>query len=306
VSAPAPRATPPQTRPPVEPIEPLPAPARAPRVLALAMMAVAILGIVSSLTPRLRSRADLLNPIVPGAVQDVAAAATLALSVMLLILAGGLRRRKHRAWQLSVVALAGVALFHVAKGLDVEESVLSIALLGALIVYRSSFDIEGDPETPYTFLRHALAAVAGLILLGVFLIETQSMLSGDSLPLVQALGDLARSAIGLETGHLTGHGARRAGRARRLRDRRRRLAAPALAQAARAVRPPARARPGGRDAPRARARRGLARLLRAPARQGLLLLGGPRALHRLPGLRRRRDDLGRPDRRSVRRPGALA
>ena len=153
-------------------------------------------------------------------------AATLALSVMLLILAGGLRRRKHRAWQLSVVALAGVALFHVAKGLDLEESALSIALLGALIVCRSSFDIEGDPETPYTFLRHALAALAGLVLLGVLLIETQSML----------VGRLAAARAGARRPRPLGHRPRggppdrprRARRARcspRLRDRRRRLAA---------------------------------------------------------------------------------
>jgi lysyl-tRNA synthetase, class II len=179
---------------------------RAPNLLALAMAAVAILGILSAITPALRNRVEVLSPIMPPQARAVAAALTLTLCILLLILAGGLRRRKRRSWQASVVALSLVAVLHIVKGLDLEEAAASVALLAGLIVFRDAFDVEGDPETPTMFARHLAAAVAGVFVLGFLLIEGQSFLSGDALPPIRVVSELLHDVIGLGPDHLQGRG----------------------------------------------------------------------------------------------------
>ena len=75
----------------------------APRLLALGLALIGLLGIASAITPSLRERNDVLGSLVPGEVRTVAAGATLAISLALLIVAGGLLRRRHRSWQAAVV-----------------------------------------------------------------------------------------------------------------------------------------------------------------------------------------------------------
>jgi lysyl-tRNA synthetase class 2 len=180
---------------------------RAPRLLAVALALVGVLGVVSSITPRLRARSEVLYSLIPPTASNVATALALALSVGLLILAGSLRRRKRRAWQLAVAALGGVALLHVAKGLDLEESGASLLLLAALAVFREDFDVEGDPETPTTFARQALAVLAGGAILGLLLVEGQSFLAGDALPLEKAFTEILHGYAGLGPDRLEGRGA---------------------------------------------------------------------------------------------------
>jgi lysyl-tRNA synthetase class 2 len=185
----------------------------APRLLALGLALIALLGVASSITPALRERNDVLGSLVPGEVRSVAAGATLATSVALLIVAGGLLRRRHRSWQAAVVMVSAVAVLHLVKGLDFEEASASLLLLAGLIVWRRDFDVEGDPETPGTFRRHAVYALAGLIVLGFLLIEGQSMLAGDLLPPVQASVELLHNTFGLGPERLEGRGSTAVSRA---------------------------------------------------------------------------------------------
>jgi lysyl-tRNA synthetase class 2 len=177
------------------------------RLLSIGLAVVAVLGIVSSLTPRLRSRAEVINSVVPESFSEVATVLALAISVMLLIVAGGLRRRRRRAWQAAVCMLTGVALMHVVKGLDFEEAAASLLLLLGLVVYRDAFDIEGDPETPATFRRHALLAVGGLVVMSILLIELQSLMMGDTLSPIQWSSEFLHSVAGLGPDRLEGRGA---------------------------------------------------------------------------------------------------
>ena len=185
----------------------------APRLLALGLALIALLGVASSITPALRERNDVLGSLVPGEVRTVAAGATLATSVALLIVAGGLVRRRHRSWQAAVVMVAAVAVLHVVKGLDLEEAAASLLLLAGLLIWRRDFDVEGDPETPATFRRHAAYALAGLVVLGFLLIEGQSMLEGDLLPPVQASVELLHNTFGLGPERLEGRGSTAVSRA---------------------------------------------------------------------------------------------
>ena len=131
----------------------------------------------------------------------------------LLIVAGGLVRRRHRSWQAAVLMVATVAVLHIVKGLDVEEATASLVLLAGLLVWRRDFDVEGDPETPRTFRRHLAIALAGLLVLGFLLIEGQSLLEGDLLPPVQATVELLHNVVGLGPERLEGRGSTAVSRA---------------------------------------------------------------------------------------------
>ncbi len=185
----------------------------APRLLALGLALIGLLGIASPITPSLRERNDVLGSLFPGSVRSIATGATLAISVALLIVAGGLVRRRHRSWQAAVVMVSVVAVLHIVKGLDVEEATASLVLLAGLLIWRRDFDVEGDPETPRTFRRHLAVAVAGLLVLGFLLIEGQSLLEGDLLPPLQATIELLHNVAGLGPERLEGRGSTAVSRA---------------------------------------------------------------------------------------------
>ena len=128
--------------------------------------AVGVLSIASALTPSLANRIDLVQGVLPPGLPEVARWVALAFGLALVWLAGSLSRGKHRAWQLAVVLVAGVAVAHLAKGLDAEEAGMSVALLAALVTYRKHFDVPGDPETrPLVLNMLALGSLLGVIVL---------------------------------------------------------------------------------------------------------------------------------------------
>src|SRR5581483_2864863 len=105
-----------------------------------------------------------LPPGVPHAARIVA----LAFGLALIWLSRSLARRRYRAWQLAVVLVVGSAIAHLAKGLDFEEAAISLALLAALVRYRTRFDVPGDPQAARPLLLIGLvAAAAGAVALGV-------------------------------------------------------------------------------------------------------------------------------------------
>jgi lysylphosphatidylglycerol synthetase-like protein (DUF2156 family) len=118
-----------------------------PVLLAWLATAAGILSIVSSLTPEMADRVDLVNGVLPPGVPDFARTVALALGVGLVWLSRGLARRKRRAWWLAVVLVSLSALAHLAKGLDFEESVSHLLLLVALWRSRRQFVAPGDPAT---------------------------------------------------------------------------------------------------------------------------------------------------------------
>jgi lysyl-tRNA synthetase class 2 len=116
-----------------------------------------LVSVVSAATPASRQRLHFLVELLPRFAPESARAATIAVGVVLLMLAGGLRRRKRRAW-LVAVALAGLAcVLHLVKGLDVEESTVCAAVVVLLLGTREAFAGVPDPRT----WRHVLVMSAG-------------------------------------------------------------------------------------------------------------------------------------------------
>jgi lysyl-tRNA synthetase, class II len=160
-------------------------------LLAWAAAAVGVIGIVSALTPELADRYDAVRGVLPPGVPTAARVLALAFGIALLWLSRSLARRRRRAWQLAVVLVVASAAAHLAKGLDVEEAVISLLLLGALLRYRSRFDVPGDPRSVGPVVGILLAACAvGAVTVGI-------ELRGGELP--DRVGDLF-AALGLLAG----------------------------------------------------------------------------------------------------------
>lgn len=134
-------------------------------VLAAATALVGVVSLVSTLTPDLADRARLVRSFLPAGFPELARVLALSLGLALLLLSRSLARGRRRAWTLALVAVVGVTLAHLAKGLDFEESIVSLLLLFGLLHYRSHFDAPGDPAArrPVAGTLVAVAAMVAVI-----------------------------------------------------------------------------------------------------------------------------------------------
>ncbi|HEY5479384.1 MAG TPA: phosphatidylglycerol lysyltransferase domain-containing protein, partial [Gaiellaceae bacterium] len=139
-------------------------PPRAESMLAAATALVGVLALVSALTPDLTNRADLVRSVLPPGFPELARVLALSFGLALLLLSRSLARGRRRAWTLALAAVIGVAIAHLAKGLDFEESIISLLLLVGLLRYRSHFDAPGDPAArrPVAGTLLAVTAMVGL------------------------------------------------------------------------------------------------------------------------------------------------
>jgi lysyl-tRNA synthetase class 2 len=140
---------------------------RAPFLLSLIAALAGVVGLVSAMTPEWSGRLSTMQEFLSPAGPQVADGLTVAASFGLLLLARGLARRRHRAWQAAIVLLAVASVLHVLKGLDVEEAVFDLLVLGLLWWRREDFDAAGDPLGPPRAGRAALGALLGLYLYGL-------------------------------------------------------------------------------------------------------------------------------------------
>jgi len=186
-----------------------------PRLLSWATALVGAVAIFSAATPEIADRSRTVRSLLSQGFPDFARTLTLALGIGLLLLARGLARRRRRAWQLAVALVLATAVTHVAKGLDVEEAVGSLALVAALLLARREFVAPGDREAvrPLFQVVLALAAVVPIAVLHVHGEVAYSDRVDDAILLL--IGALALRALALWLRPL-------AERARQLPDERRR------------------------------------------------------------------------------------
>ena len=133
-------------------------------MLAWAAAAVGAIGVVSALTPEMADRVKLVRGVLPPGFPEAARVGAMAFGLGLIWVSRGLARRRRRAWQLGIAIVVVSAVAHLAKGLDVEEATISLALLVALVRYRSRFDVPGDPAAarPLLAVGAALGATASV------------------------------------------------------------------------------------------------------------------------------------------------
>jgi lysyl-tRNA synthetase class 2 len=188
-----------------------------PLLAAVAAATIALVDLLSALTPNVAWRGHLLLKI--EAVQELRVFHALAIpvAVVLLVSAYYLARRRLRALQLAITLLVALGIFNLFKGLDVEEAVGDLAVALLFWLGRGSFYVEHDPLSRRSGLvRAPLAAGAGLLAsfalvvaaagkasLGTVVRETADLLLWQQGPLTfrDELGrlDLAVGLIGVAT-----------------------------------------------------------------------------------------------------------
>jgi lysyl-tRNA synthetase class 2 len=132
-----------------------------PRVAGIACYLIGLLDVVYALFPSVRRtkavlKAHDVSHFVPGLeISPYGVAASMILGVLLVLLAHGLRRRKHRAW-MGVVVLLGVSVAGhlvavgerwIPRGIGGNGPILPAVLLVLLLVYRREFYALSDPRS---------------------------------------------------------------------------------------------------------------------------------------------------------------
>ncbi|MDT0546674.1 MULTISPECIES: phosphatidylglycerol lysyltransferase domain-containing protein [Streptomyces] len=131
--------------------------------------ACTLIGLLNIVFPRIRySRVHALADVLPGAVSSLAAAASIVVGLLLLMLAHGLKRRKRRAWVAAVGLLPVGAAAQLLYRHSICGTVLSLVLLGVMIRYRKEFAALPDPRSRWMALANFV--VLGAVSVGIGLL----------------------------------------------------------------------------------------------------------------------------------------
>ncbi|GAA2638752.1 membrane protein [Paractinoplanes durhamensis] len=125
-----------------------------------------LFNVVTAIAPVRAGRMAGLSEFIPVTGVLSARAGTAVAGALLIYLGAGLRRGKHRAWQLAVALAGAGVLLHLAKGLDVDAAAGSAALLVLLVVVRGRFQAVADPRSRWRALTALLGFAATGWLLG--------------------------------------------------------------------------------------------------------------------------------------------
>ncbi|AZK95708.1 MULTISPECIES: phosphatidylglycerol lysyltransferase domain-containing protein [Streptomyces] len=152
-----------------------PRPEAVPALVGTACTLVGLIDIASGILPRFRhSSAHALVEVLPGATGPFAAALSLSVGVLLLLLAHGLKRHKRRAWRAAVVLLPLGAYLQFAYRQSVIGTVVSLAVLALLLLHRGQFSALPDPRSRWKALANFVLMGSGSLGLGLVVVSTHS------------------------------------------------------------------------------------------------------------------------------------
>jgi lysyl-tRNA synthetase, class II len=140
-----------------------------PTLAALGAILIAIVNLVSALTPNVAWRGHALLALEPLSAIRVSHALAIPVAWVLLVAGVYLGRRRRRALQLAVVLLLVLAALNILKGLDVEEAAADLLAAGLLWLGRGSFCVEHES---FVRRRDALLRVAALAVGSVLVAAT--------------------------------------------------------------------------------------------------------------------------------------
>ncbi|MEV4439998.1 phosphatidylglycerol lysyltransferase domain-containing protein [Streptomyces sp. NPDC049577] len=137
-----------------------PKPERVPAVVGTVAALIGLADIVAGVVPRFRwSKVHALAEVLPGSVTQLAAAGSIIVGILLLMLAHGLKRAKQRTWFATVVLLPLGAAAQLIYRHSIVGTVLSLLLWVYLLRHKSSFAALPDPRSRWK-------ALANFILMG--------------------------------------------------------------------------------------------------------------------------------------------
>ncbi len=131
------------------------------RIAAIAIALTGTLNLVSAAIPPLQYRLHLLIGFVPLVASQAAGALVAIIGLALLGLARGIRLGQRQAWFVAVAVLSSSVLLNLFHGIDLEESLVSLALLVFLVASRENFHTSSEPRSLGAALR--LLVVGALV-----------------------------------------------------------------------------------------------------------------------------------------------
>ncbi|WEO96127.1 phosphatidylglycerol lysyltransferase domain-containing protein [Streptomyces sp. FXJ1.172] len=149
-----------------------PRPEAVPTLVSRAAAIVGALDIAAGVFPRFRhSRMHAIAEVLPGSFGPFAAALSLSVGVLLLLLAHGLRRRKRRAWRAAVALLPAGAVAQFAYRHSIAGVLIAVALLVPLLRHRNEFAALPDPRSRWRALTNFVLMSAGSLALGLVIVS---------------------------------------------------------------------------------------------------------------------------------------
>lgn len=113
-------------------------------LLSISTLIMGLIDISSAITPALPQRLVIVRSIFPYVIRSSIRIGTAMIGLLLIFLSNGLRRRKKVAWYGIVLMLGASLIFYLVKGFDIEEAIITTALLVALIYERGKFVAKPD------------------------------------------------------------------------------------------------------------------------------------------------------------------
>ena len=175
--------------------------ARAPRWIGTLTYVIGILDILTGSLHTWRVRLHQVTAVLPGALTDAAAAATVVSGIFLVLLAHSLRRRKHRAWLAVVVLMSFSVVFHLLHGARHEPVALVFSLVGLalLLAYRKQFYALGDPSTRLRAVwMFAVLLLASLVVGATVILANGHAVIGGRPGLTAVLWYVLQGMVGVE------------------------------------------------------------------------------------------------------------
>jgi len=118
--------------------------ATAPPLIGLAVFLAGVVLLISGSTPAVQARLDMIARFVPLPLLEASHLAGSVAGIGLLVLARGLFRRLHSAYVFALGLLVAGVAFSLIKGLDFEEALMLLAVLGFLWLSRDEFYRRGS------------------------------------------------------------------------------------------------------------------------------------------------------------------
>jgi lysyl-tRNA synthetase class 2 len=171
---------------------------RSPLLLAWAVAAVGLLGLLDAILPQ--HRPSLFAAFAPEAAHGVSKGLVAPLSIALLVAARRLARRQHRAWQVALGLLGTLTVLHAARRFDEGALVAGLATV-ALLARRADFRFRGDPAAKQRIALHAPGALAVIAAYGVGTLWVNRLMTDRGFTLGFALRETSRAALGLSLRH---------------------------------------------------------------------------------------------------------
>jgi lysylphosphatidylglycerol synthetase-like protein (DUF2156 family) len=158
--------------------------------------AAGLMNILSALYPAIPERMEILRDLLPMYVIRASQTATVIAGFCLILLADGLRKRKRRALQLTLLLLVTSAVLNLTKGLDFEEAVTVLAVGALLLSGHGTFSVPSRTPVPRHVVRRVITlgllyycyVLAGFLVLRRVILPHPTMGSASLEPLRLLLG----------------------------------------------------------------------------------------------------------------------